>query len=76
MGTVLIRVSIAVKRHHEHRNFMKETISLGLAYSSEVQSIIFMVGSVVAHRQTRCWRGAESSTSGSAGSRKRVRQWA
>jgi hypothetical protein len=34
---------------------IKGNISLGLAYRSEVQSIIIMVGSMVACRQTWCW---------------------
>jgi hypothetical protein len=41
---------IAVKREHE------ENISLGLAYSSEVYSIILLKGSMVVGRQMWCWR--------------------
>ena len=35
---------------------IKETISLGLAYSSEVWSIIVTVEGRVAYRQIRFWR--------------------
>jgi hypothetical protein len=35
---------------------IKENIQLGLAYNSEVWSIITMVGSMVAHRQIWFWR--------------------
>jgi len=49
----------------------KTNISLGLAHSSEVQSIFIMAGSTAACRQTWCWRVAESSTSISAGNRKK-----
>jgi hypothetical protein len=34
--------------------FIKENISLELAYSSEVYSIIVMEGSMAAHRQAWC----------------------
>ena len=37
---------------------MKENIELGLAYSSEVWSIIAMVGNTVACQQTWCWSGS------------------
>jgi hypothetical protein len=39
---------------------IKENISLGLAYSSEVQSFIIMVGNMAACRQTWCQRGSLS----------------
>ena len=45
--TVLIRVSIAKKGHYDHGNSYR-----GLAYRSEVQSIIIMVGSREACQQT------------------------
>jgi hypothetical protein len=35
---------------------IKENIYVGLAYSSEVPSMIVIVGSMVACRQTWCWR--------------------
>jgi hypothetical protein len=35
---------------------LKENISLGLAYSSKVQSIVIMTGSMMACRQTWCCR--------------------
>ena len=53
-----------------------ENISLKLASSSEIEPITIMVGSMVACRQTQCWKGTGSSTLGSTGSRKRVRHWA
>lgn len=49
----------------------KESIELGLAHASDAQSIVAMAGSMAACRQTWCWRRAESSVSGSGGSRKR-----
>lgn len=56
---------------------IKEYISLGLAYSLEVYSIIISTGSMVA---CRLRHGAgevdESSTSRSMGIRKRIPQWA
>lgn len=36
--------------------FMKENNYLGLAYSSEVQPIIIMVGSLAVHMQGWFWR--------------------
>ena len=44
---------------------------LGLAYSSEVYSIVLMAGSRWRSSRHGTGEGAESSTSGSAGSRKR-----
>lgn len=38
---------------------IKENISLGLSYSWEVEFIVIMAGSMVAHRQTCCWRSQE-----------------
>lgn len=43
---------LAVKRHHDYSYFYKENNSLGLAYNSEVWSIITMVGNTAACRQT------------------------
>ena len=51
---VLVSVFIAMKRHHDHSNSYKETFNGGLTVS-EFQSIIIMVGSMVAGRQMRCW---------------------
>lgn len=48
----------------------KDSIELQLAYSSEAQPIVIMVGSMAAHRQSWCCGGVESS-SRSAGSRKK-----
>ena len=41
---VLIRVSTAVKKHHNHGHSYKEQHLIGLAYSSEIQYIIIMAG--------------------------------
>jgi len=38
---------------------VKENISLGWLRVSDVQSIIIMMGSMEACKQTWCWRGAE-----------------
>jgi hypothetical protein len=35
-GRVLVRVSIAAKRHHDHSKSYKGNIELGLAYISEL----------------------------------------
>ena len=54
--TVLVRVPIAVKRHHDNGNSYKgKHLMEVVAYSLEVQSIIIMVGSMAACRQT-WWR--------------------
>ena len=50
---------IVVKRHHAQGNSYKGNISLELAYSSQVQTIVIMVGSMAACRQTWCWRNWE-----------------
>ena len=42
--TVLVRVSIAVKRYHGHGNSFEGNHLFVVAYSSEVQSIIIAVG--------------------------------
>ena len=41
---VCFRISIAVKRRHDHRNSYKGKHLIGLTYSSEDQSIISMLG--------------------------------
>ena len=55
-----------MKRHHGHSKSLKGKHLVGLAYSSEVQAIL--VGSAQADS---AGEGAESSTSGSVGYRKR-----
>ena len=55
--SVLVRVTIAMKRHHDHGNFYKEKIfnwdwSTGL----EVWSIIIIARSTAALKHTWCWR--------------------
>lgn len=50
--SVLVRVSVAVKRHHDHSNSYKGKLLIGVAYSSEVQSIINVVGNMAVYRQT------------------------
>jgi hypothetical protein len=42
MVDVLVRISLAVKRHHDHSNFYKERHLIG----SSQQSIIVIVGNV------------------------------
>lgn len=54
--SVLLKVSFTVTIHHGHGNSYKENIKLGLAYSSEVFFIFVLMGSMLAHRQKRCWR--------------------
>ena len=41
-SSVLVRVSVSVKRHHDHTNSYKGKL-VEVAYSSEVQFIIIMV---------------------------------
>ena len=41
---VLVSVSVSVKRHHDHCNSYKGKHLIGVAYISEVESIITMVG--------------------------------
>ena len=70
----LVRIAMAVKRHHDHHGNSYKG-KLGLAYSFRD----VMRGSMAACRQTWCWKGDESSTSGSESSRKRGtldRPWA
>ena len=43
-SNVLVRVSIAMKKHHNHSNSNKRNTCNGLAFSSKVLSIIIMVG--------------------------------
>lgn len=38
----LVRVSVAVQRHHEHRSSHKGKQLIRVAYSSEVQSIVLV----------------------------------
>ena len=52
---VLVRVSIAVKRHTTMATLRKEIISLWwLAYSTEVQSVTITAGSMAVGRLTWC----------------------
>ena len=64
---VLVRISIAVKTHHDHSNLYNGKHFSGA--SLQVQSNIIMAGSMEVHRKTWCWR--RSSTSGSMGNRNR-----
>ena len=66
MAGVLVRVSIAVKRHHEHGNSSKKNIQLRwLLTVSEFQSIIIMVGSRAVCRQTWCCLHLDQKATGS-----------
>ena len=58
----LVRVSVALKRHHDHNNSYKHFT--GLAHSSEVQSIIIMAGSMAVCRQTWCWLHLDQKKTG------------
>ena len=52
---VLVRVSIAVKRHHDHDNSYKGKHLIRVAYyNAEIQFIIIITGSTAACRQTWC----------------------
>ena len=52
LPAVLVRVSIAVKRHYDHSNSYKGKYLILVAYNSEVWSIIVIIaGSMAAHRQ-------------------------
>jgi hypothetical protein len=70
----LVRVSVAVKRYHDHHNSYKGKYLIGAG-----------IGFVYKHQWQEAWQHAgrcgagevaESSTSGLAGGRKRVRHWA
>jgi hypothetical protein len=54
--SALVRVSIALKRHHDHRNSYKRKHFIDVNLVSEVWFSIFMAGSMTACRQIRCWR--------------------
>jgi hypothetical protein len=53
---IWLAVLVSVKRHQCHCSSYKEKHLTGLAYVSEVKSIIIMVGSMATHRQTWCWK--------------------
>jgi hypothetical protein len=55
----LVRVSTAVKGHHDQGNSCKGQLDWDWLILSEVPSIIIMAGSMVACRQTWCWRSQE-----------------
>ena len=64
MSLVIVCVSIAMKRHHDHSNSYEEKHVIGLAYRSQIQSIIVMTGNTwwcVGGHYAR--EGTESSTS-------------
>lgn len=46
--------SIAMKRHHDHRNSYKEEHLFGLAFRSEISTIIVMAENTVMCRWTWC----------------------
>ena len=53
--TVLVRVSLAVKRHHDHGNPCKgKTLNWGGLYFQKFSRIVIMAGSVKACGQTWC----------------------
>ena len=53
MTSILFRVSMAVKKQHDHGNSYKEKHLIEVAdCSSEVQSIVIMAGNMIACRQT------------------------
>lgn len=54
VSSVLVRVSIAMSME----TIIKEDILIGLAYSSEVYSLVIMKGSMLACRWIRCWKGS------------------
>ena len=58
IGSVLVRVSIAVKRHHDQGNLYRTTYNWGWLPGSEVQSIIES-GDIAASRQARHRRSWE-----------------
>ena len=63
---VLVRVSITVKRYHDHGNSYKGKHLIEVAaYSSEVQSIIIMARSMVSCRQTWYWLHLDQKATGS-----------
>ena len=51
---LLVRVSVAARRHHDHGNSYKGKHLIGVAYSSEVSTITVMVGSMAALGQAWC----------------------
>lgn len=55
----VLEFSIAVKRHYDQVTFIRKTFCWGGSLTiSVVQSIIIIVGSMEACRQTTCWRGS------------------
>ena len=62
---VLVRVSIAVKRHHDHSSSCKEKHFTEVAvYSSEVQPIMILTANMAAHRLTWCWLHLDQKATG------------
>jgi hypothetical protein len=58
---VLVRVSITVKRHHDHSNSYKGKHFTGTGL--QIYSIVIMEGNMVACRRPGAGEGAENSTS-------------
>jgi hypothetical protein len=67
---VLVRVSIAVKRHHDHSNSFKGKHFIGSWLTDQRCSSLWQEAWWHIGRHGWCWRGAESSTSRSSGSGK------
>ena len=59
-ATVLVRASIAAKRHqgHGYSNKRQHLIGAGLQFQ-RFTPLSVMTGSMAARRQTRCWRTGE-----------------
>ena len=62
-----LRVSIAVKSHHDHGTLIKENISLRWLTFLDVQSIIIMAGSTAACRQTWYYNSRQQEVDSGAG---------
>lgn len=67
LESVLVRVTVAVKSHHEYGNLEVKAFHWGLAYSPEGEVMRFMVGSVMAGRIADIQAGRHAWNSRQAG---------
>jgi hypothetical protein len=59
----LIRITSAVKRHHDQGNLFKNAFNFRLLTISEVESMTIMAESMAAGRQAWLWRRSRELTS-------------
>jgi uncharacterized membrane protein YhaH (DUF805 family) len=70
LAILVSQCSIAVERLHDHGNSYKRKHLIGVGLHSEVKTIIIISGSMVAHRQTWCWKNVLDMDQQTAGREK------